>query len=170
MGKVVYLLIGPTGAGKTYIGGVIEQRLGIPYLNAEPIFLSHAKTATTTGYERQKEGFAVVESALDELMQQRGEASYDTTAAAEYFPTLLKNLRSKYDVKLIRVLAKPDTCLQRVKTRDLSRHIPVTDEHVMEVNDIAMKIDLPWDLVIHNDPPLATDKIVMLFKGLIPLQ
>lgn len=37
--KTVYLLIGPKGSGKSYIGNLIENELGIKFLNVEEFFI-----------------------------------------------------------------------------------------------------------------------------------
>lgn len=70
------------------------------------------------------------------------------------------SLKQKYEVKLIKVSTDLDECLRRVKTRDSSNHIPVSDEKVEEYNRIAASVSHAWDTVIDNND-LATDQEIL---------
>lgn len=39
--KILYMLIDPKGAGKTYIGTLINQHTDIPFIRVEPIWLGN---------------------------------------------------------------------------------------------------------------------------------
>jgi shikimate kinase len=38
--KILYLLIGPKGAGKTYIGTLVDRHTEIQFIRVEPIWLN----------------------------------------------------------------------------------------------------------------------------------
>jgi shikimate kinase len=151
MPKTLYILIGPKGAGKTHIGSKVHDNTTIHFLRVEPIWLK-----LTPG----EDGWAVVERTIDQLFQQQDEVMIESLGAGTGFDRLHSSLRNKYTVKLIKVATDLETCLHRVKTRDHSNHIPVSDEKVQEYNQIAARVDHPWDAIVDNNA-LATDEEIL---------
>jgi hypothetical protein len=58
MNKTLYMLIGPKGSGKTYIGSRIEQLTGLKFLRVEPLWL---------GLAEGEDGWDRVECEIDAL-------------------------------------------------------------------------------------------------------
>jgi shikimate kinase len=145
------LLVGPKGAGKTFIGGVLEKRLGVRFLRVEPIFLENLqREPKLEGIDLDRRGFRTVLERLDELAASHPVLCIESTGTADWFPEYLAALRQRFHVLLIRVWTPLDICLQRIQARDASVHIPVSDDRVKEINERASKVDLPWDLEIDN--------------------
>ena len=66
------------------------------------------------------------------------------------FKSFLNDLQDKYNVKLIKIFAEPDICLKRVKMRDQSLHVNVSDDIVIDINKKAFLVKLDFDLEIYN--------------------
>ena len=151
MKKSIYILIGPKGSGKTYIGGRIEKLTGIKFLRVEPLWLQLAEG---------EDGWEKVEKTIDELFIQLDKVVIESLGAGEGFNHMYASLKNKYRVKLIKVETDLDECLRRVKSRDSANHIPVSDEKVREYNRIAARVQHSWDAIIDNNGP-ATDENIL---------
>ena len=123
MKKAIFILIGPKGSGKTYIGGCIEKLTGIKFLRVEPLWLQLAEG---------EDGWSRVEREIDTLFLQHDKMIIESLGAGEGFNRMYTSLKGKYEVKLIKVETDLEECLRRVKSRDKADHIPVSDEKVCE--------------------------------------
>jgi len=146
MRKILYILIGPKGSGKTYIGSKVNKNTDIKFLRVEPIWLKLAPG---------ENGWETVEKEIDKEFQQHSKVMIES---------LLKS--HKYEVKLIKVYADLGECLRRVRNRDKSEHIPVSDEKVEEYNKIAASINHKWDAVIDNNSPATDEDILRVIESI----
>lgn len=168
--RVLLLLVGPKGAGKTFIGDILERHLGLAFLRIEPIFLGILRREPELeGIELERRGFQAVLEKLDELAHSREVLCIESTGTARTLPELLAALRRRFEVRLIRVRSPLDVCLERIRSRDASLHIPVSDDRVMEINEIAARVELPWDLEIDNSDLQEEAAIVQAVRGILPL-
>lgn len=161
MQKILYILIGPKGAGKTHIGSNVHEKTSIHFLRVEPIWLKLAPG---------EDGWATVERTIDQLFQQQDEIMIESLGAGAGFDRLHSSLRSKYTVKLIKVATDLETCLNRVKNRDNANHIPVSDEKVQEYNQVAAKVEHPWDAIVDNHALATDEEILKVIESLRILQ
>jgi shikimate kinase len=157
MRKILFILIGIKGAGKTYIGSKVNKNTDIKFLRVEPIWLKLAPGEN--GWER-------VENEIDKEFQQHSKVMIESLGAGEGFNSLYSSLRNKYEVKLVKVSADFDECLRRVRNRDNSDHIPVSDEKVEEYNKIAATINHKWDAVIDNNGPATDEDILRVIESI----
>jgi len=166
MRKTIFILIGPKGSGKTYIGSLLQRKLGIPFFRVENIWLRLEEERFSDTYVRK--GVSLVEREIDRKCKETDRLITESTAAHEEFYNFLTRLNNKYQVKLIRITAPPDLCLERIKARDSSIHIPVSDDRVEEINRKALSADFPFDLVIDNengtDEEMVKDFSSILFE------
>jgi hypothetical protein len=155
--KVLYMLIGPKGAGKTHIGTLVSQHTDITFLPVEPIWL---------GLQPGEDGWKNVETAIDAMFQTHTKVMVESLGIGEGFRGFHSALAQKYPIKMIRVYADPDTCLGRVKNRNSADHIAVSDDKVAEYNQIAAGVTYHWDLEIDNNGPTADTDILAAIQSI----
>ncbi len=151
MKQTLYMLIGPKGSGKTHIGMLVNQYTDIHFLRVEPIWLS---------LQPGEDAWDKIEHTIDTLFQTHDKVMIESLGVGEGFRGLHASLTKKYPIKLIQVVADLDICLARVKSRSSADHIAVSDDQVMEYNQIAAGIIYYWDLVIDNNDPAADADIL----------
>ncbi len=165
--STVLLLVGPKGSGKTFIGSLIGERLGLPFLRAEPIFLENLRSSRATGPARDAEGYAKVYAEVTRVLARNPQVVLESTGASEAFFPFLGALRVRYRVLLVSVRAPAETCLARVRTRDPAAHLDVSDADVEAINGRAAQVRLAWDLEIDNGGPASPEAIVTAVRGLL---
>lgn len=153
----LYILIGPKGSGKTFIGSRIEQLTGIKFLRVEPLWLNLAEG---------EDGWNRVEREIDALFLQHDQIIIESLGAGDGFNRLYASLKVKYQLKLIKVETDLDECLRRVRSRDKENHIPVSDDKVREYNRIAARVQHSWDKIIDNNGPATDEEILKVFETL----
>jgi hypothetical protein len=150
----VWILIGPKGAGKTFIGALLERERGIPFLRVEPVFLEVIEREGRKDDEVFGLGFSEVADRIDRRLI-GADTTTDTlviesTAAWHRFGEFLDRLRTHHRVRMVRVETPPDQCIDRVRTRDAAAHIPVSDPDVRLINEAATAVDFPVEGTIEN--------------------
>lgn len=150
----IIILIGPKGAGKSYIGRLIEKTYGCHFLHVELIFLDVQKRGlpfeeyVTTGYR-------LVHEAVEALVQQKQCVIFETIGIADAFLELLTSLKKKYVVCLIQVRVPLHTALERVLSRDQTHQIQLDKEVIVHMNEQSLRVKLEYDLILENEQ--ATD-------------
>lgn len=157
MDKVLYMLIGPKGAGKTYIGSLVSRHTDIHFIRVEPIWLA---------LHPGEDGWTKVEGVIDKTFETHPKVMIESLGAGDDFRRFHMALAQKYPIKMIRVFADPDTCLARVKNRASADHIPVSDHKVAEYNRIAAAVSYQWDLEINNNDPLSDADLLAAIQHL----
>lgn len=151
MGKILYMLIGPKGAGKTYIGTLVSHHTDIQFIRVESIWLS---------LQPGENGWKKVEQTIDQSFETHSKVMIESLGAGEEFARFHASLKKKYTLKMIRVYTDLETCLARVKNRSSADHISISDEKVEQYNQIAAAVVYDWDLEINNND-LATDEEIL---------
>src|SRR5574342_1244579 len=140
--KILFMLIGPKGSGKTHIGIGVSQHTDIVFLRVEPIWLT---------LQPDEDGWKKVEAVIDAMFQKQDKVMIESLGIGEGFGKFHASLAEKYSFKMIRVYADLETCFTRVKTRNNVEHIAVSDDRVAEFNKIASAVTYNWDLEINNN-------------------
>ena len=156
--RQLLILIGLKGSGKTYIGSLIQERLGINFIRVEDIWLTMKQKRFSEDYF--SEGFRLVEQEIENQFKSSDLVSIESTGTSKYFKRFLRALGNKYNLKLIKIDTSPDTCLKRIKSRDSSIHIPVSDDIIQQVNRAALEVDIEFDTVIENEN--ASDNEILM--------
>jgi shikimate kinase len=155
--KVLYMLIGPKGAGKTYIGTLVSTHTAIQFIRVESIWLN---------LQPGENGWQKVEQVIDTTFNDHDQVMIESLGAGEEFGKFRASLAEKYRLKLIRVYADLDRCLARVKSRNCADHIAVSDDKVEQYNQIAATVSYSWDLEINNNAPASDDAILAAIQTL----
>ena len=164
MKKQIFILVGPKGCGKTFIGTLIQKEIGIHFLRVEDIWLSLKSERLSNEYII--EGFSLVKKNIDQLLTSNSRIVIESTGTSEHFFTFLDILRSSYEVKLIKIVASPDVCVNRIKSRDSSLHVPVSDDMLSLINQAALETNLDYDLIINNEKT-SNNMIIKMFQSLL---
>ncbi len=153
--RTVYVLVGPKGAGKTHLGRLAERELGIRFIDVEAIALAHLEEAQDNSYALYER----VEDEVARLLAKASEVMLEVTGASPGTGMLFENLRPRYVLRLIQIVAPIETCLARVEARDSSSHLASTPELVREVHRRSIAADFPYDLLLENPPASEPDLI-----------
>lgn len=164
MEKTILLLIGPKGAGKTYLGSRLEREVAIPFVRVEPIWLDLAGTQRLSGASYDAVGQERVLAAVESGLRSSPCVALESTGTAPWFPSFFEKLPSLGRVVAIRVRAPTDVCLARVRGRQYSEHIAISDDRVREINVIAERVQFDWSFVIDNNSQSDADSFVDLIR------
>ena len=166
MKKTVYVLIGPKGAGKTFIGSTLEKEIGLKFLPVEKLGLENIKKSKLTGDDLIIEGFDQEEAAIDEILKTHNAVSFESTGVHPYLHNILSNLKAKYKVKFIKIYTPLEKCYERIKSRDQSQQLPVSESLLKQINEAALNASFNWDLEFDNTEKMAIEDIVLAFKNI----
>lgn len=165
--KRVVALVVPKGAGKTTIGTLLEERLGLRFVRTEPIFLSVRKALGAQNPDYERHGFQAVLARMYEELTAVDTLCFESTGASASFPWLVAELGKRADVLPVRVLAEPAQCLERIHGRDASLHIPLGDDQVTRINELALRVTAPWALELDNSGAFDADVVVRQMGALL---
>ena len=157
MVKILYMLIGPKGSGKTYIGTLVEKKTDISFLRVENIWLT---------LNSKEDGWLKVEQTIDKAFESCNKLMIENLGAGQGFHRFYVSLKVKYNIKLVRVFSDLDVCLDRVMSRENKNHIPVSDTKVAEYNKIAAQVKLDWAIEINNNGPASDAEILEAINSL----
>jgi shikimate kinase len=157
MDKLLYMLIGPKGAGKTHIGALVARNTSIRFILVERIWLD---------LQPGEDGWTKVEHVIDAAFQANDQVMIESLGAGEGFQRFHAALAGKYPIKMIRVFADLDTCLVRVRSRPTVDQIAIPEETVAEYNRIAAAVEFNWDLTIDNTSPASDTEILAAIRRL----
>jgi shikimate kinase len=162
------ILVRLKGAGKSFIGKTLEKSLPIKFVLIESIFLElMQKSSDLQGADLEQAGFTQVLKILDDLALTHPILCIESTGTAPTLPQWLDALNQGFKVLLIQVKAPFETCIQRVLDRDSSIHLPVSVSRLKEINEQALRVNLPWDLELDNSEGLAEADFVQAVRQLL---
>lgn len=165
--KRVIALVGPKGAGKSTIGSLLGERLGVHFVRVEPLILDLRACLGADHPELERQGFALVLSAITDALAEHDAVCFESTGASRHFSWLLSELEQLAHVLFVRVVASREQCAVRVRSRDSSVHIPVSDDRLEEINAAASLVSLPWAAEIDNSGPFNPTRVLTIFGTLL---
>jgi len=151
MVKRVYILIGPKGSGKSFIGTLLEKYYGIKFLRVENSVKKIKLNQSIDNPEYVHHAFRTIESRVRKYMKNEKVAVFESTGLTKYFDQMLKSLRIDFKVITIRISSDLKLCLDRVKSRDQSIHINVSEEQVKQINLAVEAKKMKTDFEIDNN-------------------
>ena len=149
--KRIILLVGPKGAGKTTLAARMEREFGFAFVRVEAIWMELAKEVEPTAPQFDVEGQLRVMDAVRQCLWAQSTVVLESTGTAPWFGHQLEQLGALAPLFLVQVKAPLSVCAGRVRQRDTSFHIDVSDDRIAEINAIAAQVDLDWDLAVFND-------------------
>jgi len=154
--KTIYLLIGPKGSGKSYIGAMIDRCFQIQFIRVEDWAKTIKRGREIDDEAYLKDVFQVIETGIRKAMVNHEKIVFESTGLTPYFDKMYDSLCNDFNVKSIRISAEDEICLSRVRTRDRSIHIDVSDEQVRQLNKKVKEKGFTADFEITNTD--KTDK------------
>jgi predicted kinase len=148
--RIIYLLIGPKGSGKSFIGSLFQEYFGITFVRVEDWAKTIKRDRNVDNDEYIKEVFSAIGKGIFEIMETHDSIVFESTGLSEHFENMLADLSLKFRVIQIQVKADLDLCLRRVKTRDQAIHINVSDEQVHAINTAVAQKQRDIKLIIEN--------------------
>ena len=149
--KRIFLFIGPKGSGKSYLGDLMQRHSGIPFLRVEDWAKKVKKDRAFSDETYLKDVFETIEQGVRACLENNGACSFESTGLTAHFDKMMSSLSKDYHVRTIGVQCPPEVCLQRVKHRDQTMHINVSDEHVEQINRLVREKDMKTDFSIANN-------------------
>ena len=149
--KLIFLLIGPKGSGKSFIGTLFNKYYDIEFLRVENWLLGIKKERSLNNPEYIRESFQIIEEGVRKSLNKSDKLVFESTGLSSSFDSMLKSLRHDYKVVTIRINTDLEICLQRIKSRDQSIHINVSDDQVEEINTAITLKNLKTEFTINNN-------------------
>ena len=98
-----------------------------------------------------KEAFQCIEAGVRSALNNHSKIVFESTGLTGYFDQMLNSLKNDYKVITIKIQAESALCLNRVKTRDLSIHINISDDQVINLNKQVQAKNIITDFVLDNN-------------------
>ncbi len=149
--RIIYILIGQKGSGKSFIGTIIQEIYGIAFVRVEDIARQSKKNRAVDDESYHKEAFFQIESHLREVLKNIPALVFESTGLTSHFDNMLESLKRDYRVITISVKAKSELCLERIKNRDRVIHINVSDKEVMHINSLVLHKNRVCDHELGNN-------------------
>ncbi|GAB4349027.1 MAG: hypothetical protein OHK0038_28060 [Flammeovirgaceae bacterium] len=162
--KIIYLLIGQKGSGKSFIGTLMEKEFGIKFIRVEDWAKKIKKDRNVDNEAYLKQVFEEIESGIRDTLTDKNKIVFESTGLTEYFDIMLESLRRDFQVITIGVYADSTTCLKRVKSRDQEIHINVSDDQVLMINEKVRERDFETDFTIDNEDKSENELINEIAK------
>lgn len=148
--KHIYLLIGAIGSGKSFIGSIIHTYFNIPYFRVEDLILEMSKERILKDPEYISDVFRTIEQKIRQSLIELDQLVFESTGLTDDFDRMFISLQSDYQVTTIKINCDPETCLERVHSRDPSNYVSFSDERVEEINKAVSLKDFTPDYSIEN--------------------
>jgi shikimate kinase len=167
--KKIYLLIGQKGSGKSFIGANMEKRFGITFIRVEDWAKQIKKDRAVENETYLKQVFEMIEKGVRESLKQIDKVVFESTGLTDYFDQMLENLKKDFHVITIGIYADGKTCLDRVKNRDQSIHINISDDQVTVINDKVRQKHFQTDHKINNEA-MTEEELVGQIEKILKLE
>lgn len=149
--KFIYLLIGPKGSGKSFIGILMERYFGIKFVRVEDWAKTLKRDREIHDESYLQEVFKSIESGIRKTLETHNKIVFESTGLTPYFTQMYNNLSRDFSLISININADDATCIKRVKERDQSIHIHVSDEQIYAINKQVRANNFKADFTILNE-------------------
>jgi len=164
--KIVYLMIGAKGSGKTYIGNLLESKLGIHFIRVEQRLIEHIRSENLESDHLLNDGYDLEFNWIEDILQNNDEVISEATGSSKHLPEFINHLKTHYELRLVRISCPLDICFNRTKERVQDHQFQVTDESIRSINAATDKVRLDWSLTIDNADPALDTTIIKAFNGI----
>lgn len=164
---MLIVLIGPKGSGKSHIGRLLETRLGVHFFHVEPHWMDYFDDCDRRGVERSiGGGIEHVHPVLEEGLGRHDRICIETTGASREILDDLLSFEAVGPLRLIRIEAPLEVCLERIRRRDPTHQIPMDEAGIRRVYALGRELDLDFDLVVEN-VSLSEEEIIRRLRPVL---
>ena len=164
--KVIYLLVGAKGSGKTYLGRLLAREFDIEFLEVEKRLIEYIASSEFKSEQLPKDGYEIEEKWISEALQSKDEVISEATGSSKYLSEFISQLKAKYSLRLIRVKCPLETCFRRLKKRPKTDQFVVSDYKIKSINNLSHNLKLDWVLEIDNSGTVSELDIAAAFAKL----
>ena len=152
------ILMGPFGSGKSYLGRRLNE-LGIArYVDLEPIV--YDRFADGDDFDLDAATDFIRNHYHQQLSSGDGAAAFESTGVVQR--PLLLDMMAQYEIALVRVCTPGDTCLERVRLRNVAAIRPIIMENAENFFDYwTNEIAPTWTFMLEVD---GTDEATAINK------
>lgn len=146
----------------------MERQFNIKFLRVEDLAREVRRGREIADEAYVEEVFQVIEKGVRHFAGLHSQMVFESTGITRHFDHMLDSLRTEHRVVTIKVLANRVRCLDRVRTRDRSIHIDVSDAQVENINAQVEAKGMPTDFSLDNDDRTAdelTKKLSVIIKA-----
>lgn len=163
------LLVGPKGSGKSHIGCILEQRLGVLFFHVEPLWMDYyAECRAADSQPNISDGIARVHPKIVDALQAHKHVCVETTGASVEILDDLLSLYPSDKTLVVRVSAPLALCLTRIAERDPTHQIQMDMESIRKVYELSIAAPIRPALVLENRL-LSVEEIVTQFQQILSL-
>ena len=144
-------MVGQKGSGKSFIGSLMEKEFGIPYVRVEDWVKQIKKGRVVDDETYLREAFEVIEKGVRDYLFHMDPIVFESTGITPYFDKMLESLQLDFRVTTIGIQADSEICLDRIRKRDQSIHINISDDQVAMINEKVRQKKLHTDYQIVNE-------------------
>lgn len=148
--RQILLLIGPKGSGKTFIGQLLQQDYHINFLRVEDWVKEFKRKPNLNSDDYLRQVFGLIEEGVRKALGENRIITFESTGLTDHFDTMIASLKNNFQVTTIGIKTDPDLCVQRVKTRDASMHLPFSESQIRVINKAAMLKNIATDFQLDN--------------------
>lgn len=149
--KDIFLLIGQKGSGKSFVGTIFEEEFGIRFIRVEKWAKQIKNDREIDNETYLKQVFQEIEKGIRDNLNETDRLVFESTGLTKYFDQMLQSLKRDFQVTTIGVHAESTTCLIRVKSRDQSIHVNISDDQVLMINERVRESNIKTDFTIDNE-------------------
>lgn len=148
---MIFLLIGPKGSGKSFIGKLFEEHFGIKFIRVEDWAKAIKKSRNSIDGEYVSEVFQTIENGIRKSMVHYPSVVFESTGLTPHFDRMLNRLQADFQVLTIGVKASTKICMERIQTRDAAIHIPIPLAQIESINKQVVKKNVQTAYTIENN-------------------
>lgn len=168
--KTIYLLIGQKGSGKSFIGTLLDRRFNICFLRVENWVKAIKQEREIDDESYLREVFQTIEKGVRHELRNKDAITFESTGLTKYFDQMFESLCNDFNVITIKIVTSSEICLQRVKSRDQSIHINISDKEVKSINKQVVDKNFIADFNIDNNNKSEENLSIELKKITTPQQ
>lgn len=149
--KLIILLIGQKGSGKSFIGSLLESEFNVKFIRVENWAKEIKRDRNIDDKKYLEEVFKTIGKGVKQEANSYDRICFESTGLTLQFDKMLENLRKEFNVVTIKIACDSEVCIERIKSRDRNIHINVSDNEIKRINAEVIRRNYKTDFKLQND-------------------